>query len=112
MAQALTLSLRSYGAQTLRHSHPFHQVVLPVEGMLEMEVGGKGGRVAGCHAALIAAGEPHGCDATGRNSCVVLDWAASDDDGGLSRRSARDEREPALARRRGLRNAALAPAAA
>jgi AraC-like DNA-binding protein len=105
MAQALTLSLRSYDAQTLRHSHPFHQIVLPVEGTLEMEVGGKGGRVAGCQAALIAAGETHGCEASGRNSFVVLDWTAGDDnDGGLSRLSARAEREPFLAYDAGLQH--------
>ena len=104
MAQALTLSLRSYDAQTLRHSHPFHQVVLPVEGTLEMEVGGKGGRVAGCQAALIAAGETHGCEATGRNSFVVLDWTAGGDDGGLSRLSARAERQPFLAYDAGLQH--------
>src|SRR5215472_8232443 len=102
MTQALTLSLRSYDAQTLRHSHPFHQVVLPVEGALEMEVGGKGGRVAGCQAAMIAAGETHGCEATGRNSFVVLDW--TDDAGDLSRLSARAEHQPFLAYDAGLQH--------
>jgi AraC-like DNA-binding protein len=75
MAHALDLSLRSYAPQTLSHSHGFHQVVLPLEGALEMEVSGRGGRVAGCQAALIAAGEPHSCEAAGANRFLVLDWA-------------------------------------
>lgn len=80
MACALELSLRSYAAQTLRHSHAHHQIVLPVAGVLEMEVAGKGGLVASCQAALIAAGEEHSCEAAGENSFVVLDWITDRDD--------------------------------
>ena len=78
MAQALELSLRSYAQQTLRHSHAHHQIVLPVAGVLEMEVAGKGGQVAGCQAALIGAGRDHSCEASGVNSFVVLDWMADE----------------------------------
>jgi AraC-like DNA-binding protein len=103
MAQALTLSLRSYDAQTLCHSHPFNQIVLPVEGTLEMEVGGKAGCVAGSQAALIAAGETHGCEAAGRNRFVVLDWTTADD-AELASLSGRAERQPFLAYDRGLQH--------
>src|SRR5574342_575867 len=97
MAQALELSLRSYAPQTLRHSHAHHQVVLPVAGVLEMEVAGKGGQVAGCQAALIGAGHDHSCEAFGANSFVVLDWMADDDDDELARLSDHAVRRPFLA---------------
>ena len=80
MAHALDLSLRSYAPQTLRHSHAHHQIVLPLAGALEMEIAGKGGRVAGCQAALIAAGRDHSCEASGQNRFVVLDWLADEAD--------------------------------
>jgi AraC-like DNA-binding protein len=97
MAQALELSLRSYASQTLRHSHAYHQIVLPVAGVLEMEVAGKGGQVAGCQAALIAAGRDHSCEAAGANSFVVLDWTADDSDDDLARLSDDAEHRPFLA---------------
>ena len=104
MAQALELSLRSYAPQTLRHSHAYHQIVLPVAGVLEMEVAGKGGQVAGCQAALIGAGRDHSCEASGTNSFVVLDWMADDADDELTRLSDRAERRPFLAYDPGLQH--------
>jgi AraC-like DNA-binding protein len=105
MAHALDLSLRSYAAQTLRHSHVHHQIVLPVAGVLEMEVAGKGGQVAGCQAALIAAGQDHSCEAAGENRFVVLDWVADgSDDGDLARLSDLAERRPFLAYDPGLQH--------
>jgi AraC-like DNA-binding protein len=105
MAHALDLSLRSYAPQTLRHSHAHHQIVLPLAGVLEMEVGGRGGRVAGCQAALIAAGRDHSCEAAGENRFVVLDWMADDsDDGEITRLSDFAERRPFLAYDPGLQN--------
>jgi AraC-like DNA-binding protein len=106
MAHAFDLSVRSYSARPLSHCHPFHQVVLPILGSLEMEVGGRGGRVEGCQAALIAAGQPHSCETAGANRFLVLDWAmdeaAGDDD--LSRLSDVAERRPFLAYDRGLQH--------
>ncbi len=105
MAHALDLSLRSYAAQTLRHSHAHHQIVLPVAGVLEMEVAGKGGQVAGCQAALIAAGHDHSCEAAGENRFVVLDWMADgSDDSELARLSDLSERRPFLAYDPGLQH--------
>ncbi len=105
MAHALDLSLRSYAAQTLRHSHAYHQIVLPVAGVLEMEVAGKGGQVAGCQAALIAAGHDHSCEAAGENRFVVLDWMADDsDDSELARLSDLAARRPFLAYDPGLQH--------
>ena len=105
MAHALDLSLRSYAPQTLRHSHAHHQVVLPLAGVLEMEVAGKGGHVAGCQAALIAAGSDHSCEAAGENRFVVLDWMADDsDDDAIARLSDAAERRPFLAYDAGLQH--------
>lgn len=104
MAQALELSLRSYAPQTLRHSHAHHQIVLPVAGVLEMEVAGKCGQVAGCQAALIGAGRDHSCEASGANSFVVLDWMADDSDDALAHLSDRAERRPFLAYDPGLQH--------
>ena len=104
MAHALDLSLRSYAAQTLRHSHAHHQIVLPVAGVLEMEVAGKGGQVAGCQAALIAAGRDHSCEAAGANSFVVLDWMTDDSGDELARLSDHGERRPFLAYDPGLQH--------
>jgi len=106
MAHALDLSLRSYAARPLSHSHPFHQIVLPVSGTLEMEVGGRGGHVAACQAALVAAGRPHSCEAAGENRFLVLDWVLQDGDGAdeLSRLSDLAERRPFLAYDGGLQH--------
>jgi len=105
MARALDLSLRSYATQTLRHSHAYHQIVLPVAGVLEMEVAGKGGQVVGCQAALIAAGQDHSCEAAGENRFVVLDWMADEsDDGDLARLSDLGGRRPFLAYDPGLQH--------
>ncbi len=106
MAHALDLSLRSYAARPLCHSHAFHQIVLPVAGALEMEVGGRGGRVEGCQAALVAAGQPHSCEAAGDNRFLVLDWVmeATDADDDLSRLSDLSERRPFLAYDWGLQH--------
>jgi AraC-like DNA-binding protein len=105
MAHALDLTLRSYAPQTLRHSHFHHQIVLPLAGVLEMEVAGKGGHVAGCQAALIAAGSDHSCEATGENRFVVLDWLADDsDDDAIARLSDAAERRPFLAYDAGLQH--------
>lgn len=105
MAQALELSLRSYAPQTLRHSHAYHQIVLPVAGVLEMEVAGMGGQVAGCQAALITAGLDHSCEAAGENRFVILDWTAEgSDDVELLHLSDLAERRPFLAYDPGLQH--------
>jgi AraC-like DNA-binding protein len=106
MAHALGLSLRTYGARPLCHSHGFNQIVLPVTGVLEMEVGGRGGRVEGCQAALVAAGQSHSCTAAGDNRFLVLDWTMADADEGddLPRLSDLADRRPFLAYDWGLQH--------
>jgi AraC-like DNA-binding protein len=71
-------SLRSYGDAPLSHSHAHHQIVLGLEGRLEMEVAGRGGRVDASGLVVVAGGETHSCRAHGANRFLVLDW---EDDG-------------------------------
>jgi AraC-like DNA-binding protein len=105
MTEMLDLSLRSYGAQPLTHSHGFHQLVLPLEGALELEVGACGGRVEGCQAALVPAGTSHACQALGANHFLVLDWLAEDAaDEGLTRLSDLGARRPFLTYDPGLQH--------
>lgn len=68
----------SYGAQTLAHSHTFHQLVLPLSGALEIEIDGVAGRLARGTVASIAAGQTHAFSALGPNRFLVLDVAEAD----------------------------------
>jgi AraC-like DNA-binding protein len=78
MTTVTGLSLRSYGDAPLAHAHAHHQVVLPLEGCLEMEVAGRGGQVDAAALVVVAGGALHSCRATARNRFLVLDW---EDDG-------------------------------
>ncbi|WP_207460730.1 AraC family transcriptional regulator [Azospirillum sp. SYSU D00513] len=67
------VSLRSYDGRETLHAHGFHQVVLPVAGCLEMQVGAVGGCVAAGRGVLVAGGVEHSFRAAGDNRFVVLD---------------------------------------
>ncbi|PWE56191.1 AraC family transcriptional regulator [Metarhizobium album] len=67
------LSFRSYGGEAELHCHNFHQIVLPRLGVLELEIGGKGGVVASGRGAVIPAGTRHAFRAGGRNGFIVVD---------------------------------------
>lgn len=77
ISAALALDLRSYQAETRRHRHDYHQLVLPLAGCLEMEVDRQGGRVAARQAAIIPAGAEHGFAAEGDNCFMVADLPAA-----------------------------------
>jgi AraC-like DNA-binding protein len=105
MAETLALSLRSYRSEPLTHSHGFHQLVLPLDGVLELEVGARGGRVEGCQAAIVPAGVRHACQAAGANHFLVLDWQlAAEHDDGLARLCEAGERRPFLTYDPGLQH--------
>jgi AraC-like DNA-binding protein len=70
---SLALDLRSYAGVPYAHDHPHHQVVLALEGQLEMEIGGREGRVDGSRGALVPAGMLHAFTGVGRNRFVTLD---------------------------------------
>jgi AraC-like DNA-binding protein len=90
------LSLRSYRDVTLTHEHAFHQAVLALQGSLEMEVQGRGGRVEGCVLVAVAPGRLHSCRASGPNRFLVLDWEGEDGEA-VARLMGACEREPFLA---------------
>lgn len=54
-----TLSIRSYSRQTHGHVHEFHQLVLPVAGVISIEVSGFKGKVRPGECVIVVAGEMH-----------------------------------------------------
>ncbi len=68
-----SLELRSYSQQAETHHHDHHQLVLPVEGELVMNIAGQEGEVCAQQAAVIAARRDHGFNACGNNCFVVVD---------------------------------------
>lgn len=67
------LSLRRYGAVSACDVHAFHQIVLGVDGAMEMAVDGVGHRIDARHAWLIPAGARHEYSGIGENRQLVLD---------------------------------------
>jgi AraC-like DNA-binding protein len=76
MAQ-LALDLRSYPHEARAHDHPHHQVILALEGELDMEIDRRSGRVDAGHGALVPAGTMHAFAGIGRNRFVLLDIATA-----------------------------------
>lgn len=75
------LSVREYGASHSSHSHDHFQVLVGLDGLLELEVEGRGQRIATGDAALVAPGERHDFESAGGSRCLVLDshdplWAS------------------------------------
>ncbi len=86
MPPAPTLSLRSYGRDGHAHQHAHVQIVLPLRGELEIEVGGRGSRLDAFRAAVVAPHTRHAQSAEGDNRFLVLDCAtAAFDDDALER---------------------------
>jgi AraC-like DNA-binding protein len=77
--QSLALDLRSYAGVPYAHDHPYHQVVLALEGGLDMEIGGRSGRVDASRGALVPAGMLHAFTGVGRNRFVTLDIGKASD---------------------------------
>jgi len=70
-----SLSLRQYGPSPGSHAHEHFQVLLGLEGTLELEVQGRGQRIAAGSGCVIAPGERHDFEADGNAHCLVLDTA-------------------------------------
>ena len=70
-----SLSLRAYGASHGSHDHPWHQLIVGLEGVLELEVEGRGQRVSAGDGLLVPAGERHDFESTRGSRCLVLDSA-------------------------------------
>jgi AraC-like DNA-binding protein len=73
----LTLDLRSYSGEARVHHHDFHQLVLPVEGALSMDIEGLEGDVSKAGIALISAGRDHQFSGSDQNCFVVADVPAA-----------------------------------
>lgn len=67
------LSLRSYGASRGSHAHDHFQVLIGLDGMLELEIEGRGQRIAAGGGYVVAPGDRHDFEATGGSRCLVLD---------------------------------------
>ncbi|MGN6581937.1 MAG: helix-turn-helix domain-containing protein [Bordetella sp.] len=67
------IEIRHYSGEIEQHSHDYHQVVMPCQGALEIEVGSQAGRVGGSIGAFVPAGSRHAFHAVQANAFVVLD---------------------------------------
>jgi AraC-like DNA-binding protein len=72
------LSLRQYGPSHGSHAHTHFQVLLGLEGTLELEVQGRGQRIAAGGGCVIAPGALHDFESRGGARCLVLDTAQPD----------------------------------
>jgi AraC-like DNA-binding protein len=69
------LSVRAYDASHGSHSHTHHQLLVGLEGTLEIEVQGLGQRIAPGDALLVPPGELHDFESRHGSRCLVLDTA-------------------------------------
>jgi len=69
----IQLSLRSYPSRQDTHVHGFHQMVLPVDGVMEIKVGNAVGSVSPNQGVMIACGARHMFRVRGDNRFIVLD---------------------------------------
>jgi AraC-like DNA-binding protein/mannose-6-phosphate isomerase-like protein (cupin superfamily) len=69
------LSVRQYGASHGSHSHDHFQVLVGLEGELELEVAGRGRRIGAGDGWVVPPGERHDFEALNGSRCLVLDTA-------------------------------------
>lgn len=69
------LSVRDYGASPGSHSHEHFQILLGLDGVLELEVEGSGQRVGAGDGLVIAPGDRHDFESACGARCLVLDSA-------------------------------------
>lgn len=69
-----TLSLRDYGTSRGSHAHDHFQVLIGLDGVLDIEVEGRGAGIAAGEAQVVAPGDRHDFEARSEGSvCLVLD---------------------------------------
>lgn len=81
--ESVQIRIRRYGREAVRHAHDHHQLVLPLAGMLEMEIGGNSDRVADLRAAAIPGGRAHSFAGAGKNALIVVDIPSGNRSTGL-----------------------------
>jgi AraC-like DNA-binding protein len=69
----LNIAVRSYGADTGPDWHDFAQLVLPVSGMLAIDVDGKAGRLDSWHAAFVGHRTWHSQESERPNRSLIVD---------------------------------------
>ncbi|MCL9685660.1 helix-turn-helix domain-containing protein [Legionella maioricensis] len=67
------IDLRSYRTEQCSHNHDYAQLVLPVKGILELEVGNSSGIISSETGAFIPSGEQHSFAGSENNLFVVID---------------------------------------
>ena len=70
-----SLSLRAYTPAICSHEHYFHQVVLPLRGVIEIDVNGVSGAVGPGQMVIIQKGTKHSFQARGESRFLVADLA-------------------------------------
>ena len=68
-----SIDLRSYQSETSQHSHNFAQLVLPIKGILDIEIGSSSGIADQDTAAFITAGQNHCFSGRSDNLFLVVD---------------------------------------
>ena len=67
------LSVRDYGASHGSHDHEHFQILVGLEGVLELEVAGRGQRIAAGDGCVVPPGEHHDFEGRGATRCLALD---------------------------------------
>jgi len=67
------LSLRRYGASRGSHAHEHFQVLVGLEGVLELEVEGRGQRIGAGEGRVMVPGDRHDFESRDGSRCLVLD---------------------------------------
>jgi len=67
------LSVRCYGASHGSHAHEHFQILLGLDGVLDLEVDGRGRRIAAGDGVVIVPGDRHDFEAASAARCLVLD---------------------------------------
>ncbi len=71
------LSVRQYGASHGSHHHDHFQILVGLEGELELEVAGRGRRIGPGDGWVVPPGERHDFEAATGSRCLVLDTLAA-----------------------------------
>ena len=67
------LSVRAYGASHGSHDHDHFQILIGLDGVLELEVSGRGQRIAAGDGCVVPPGERHDFESRAGAHCLVLD---------------------------------------
>lgn len=67
------LSVRDYGSSHGSHDHDHFQILIGLNGVLELEVGGRGRRIGAGDGCVVPPGERHDFEARMGARCLVLD---------------------------------------